>query len=636
MTATGLGSTLQDSRGTLDKVAGVVIIALGVLFLITPFVPKLNREWRPDALISRAGSGGPLIAGAAFAFAWTPCIGPTLGAILTAASTQDSLGDGAVLLLCYSLGLSVPFLLTALRLHPRVGRVPLAARPLRRDHGGIRARADHDGRAPADRRADAPEQRGAAGARRARAEPVRRALSRRRFSRGRRCRPRGHGARPRDVPRADRALPARDVRLRRGEPDHLHQPADRGVDRRARVVLDRGRGVLAPDAPPRGSRARGHGGLRRRHARHRVPDARPRRRAGSGSGRSRSSSPTRRPARASASTSRRCATPARRWSPRGRSSARSSTSRRSSSSRPIPRARSRSRRARRWRTSAWRLARWSGKSIFGPDHSEEIQGHARRALDGESFETHGTLGDGTYDCSWRPMEGGGVIGVAIDVTARHRSEERLAHLAYHDPLTGLPNRTTVEEQLARELARAVREAQAGRGDLHRPRPLQARQRLARARRRRPGARRRGATDPRRDPRRRPARAARRRRVHARLPRPGPDRRRGRRHEDPRGPRRHAGARRGRVPDRGVDRDRGRPGRRRMRRGPAQARRHRDVRRQAGRARLLRALQRRGRGQPRQAHAHRRACAARSPRTSSSCTTSRSTTSPRASCAAWRR
>jgi cytochrome c-type biogenesis protein len=114
MTATGLGSALQDSRGTLDKIAGIVIVALGVLFLLTPFVPKLNREWRPDALISRAGSGGPLIAGAAFAFAWTPCIGPTLGAILTAASTQDQLGDGAVLLLFYSLGLSVPFLLTAL------------------------------------------------------------------------------------------------------------------------------------------------------------------------------------------------------------------------------------------------------------------------------------------------------------------------------------------------------------------------------------------------------------------------------------------------------------------------------------------------------------------------------------------
>jgi cytochrome c-type biogenesis protein len=84
-----------------------------VFFLLTPFVPRLNREWRPEALMARAGSGGPLIAGAAFAFAWTPCVGPTLGAILTAAATRQDLSEGAVLLVFYSAGLAVPFLLTA-------------------------------------------------------------------------------------------------------------------------------------------------------------------------------------------------------------------------------------------------------------------------------------------------------------------------------------------------------------------------------------------------------------------------------------------------------------------------------------------------------------------------------------------
>jgi cytochrome c-type biogenesis protein len=113
MTATSLGSVLKDGRGTLDKVAGAVIIALGVFFLLTPFVDRLNREWRPEALISRAGSGGPLVAGAAFAFAWTPCVGPTLGSILTAASVSDTVAKGGILLLFYSLGLAVPFLLTA-------------------------------------------------------------------------------------------------------------------------------------------------------------------------------------------------------------------------------------------------------------------------------------------------------------------------------------------------------------------------------------------------------------------------------------------------------------------------------------------------------------------------------------------
>jgi cytochrome c-type biogenesis protein len=76
-------------------------------------VDRFNHEWRPEALISRAGTGGPVLAGAAFAVAWTPCVGPTLGSILTAASVSDTVGKGGILLLFYSLGLAVPFLLTA-------------------------------------------------------------------------------------------------------------------------------------------------------------------------------------------------------------------------------------------------------------------------------------------------------------------------------------------------------------------------------------------------------------------------------------------------------------------------------------------------------------------------------------------
>jgi cytochrome c-type biogenesis protein len=114
MTATGLGATLRDSKETLDRIAGILIISMGVFFLLTPFVPRLNREWRPDALIRRAGAGGPVIAGLAFAIAWTPCVGPTLASILAAASTSDTVGHGGVLLAFYSLGLALPFLLTAL------------------------------------------------------------------------------------------------------------------------------------------------------------------------------------------------------------------------------------------------------------------------------------------------------------------------------------------------------------------------------------------------------------------------------------------------------------------------------------------------------------------------------------------
>ena len=112
--ATAVGSTLDDHRRALEKGGAVLIIALGAFFLITPFITRLNREWHVDRLMRGAGRGGPVVAGAAFALAWTPCIGPTLTAILGAAAISRSAAHGALLLAFYSAGLGIPFLCTAL------------------------------------------------------------------------------------------------------------------------------------------------------------------------------------------------------------------------------------------------------------------------------------------------------------------------------------------------------------------------------------------------------------------------------------------------------------------------------------------------------------------------------------------
>jgi cytochrome c-type biogenesis protein len=128
LTATRIGSALSEHREVLDKVAAAFIIAMGVLFVASFFVVRLNREWHPHGLIERAGKGGPMIAGAAFAIAWTPCIGPTLGAILSAASTTGSAARGALLLAVYSAGLAIPFLLTAVAFNRMTGAFDVVKR----------------------------------------------------------------------------------------------------------------------------------------------------------------------------------------------------------------------------------------------------------------------------------------------------------------------------------------------------------------------------------------------------------------------------------------------------------------------------------------------------------------------------
>lgn len=114
LSATAIGSGLRDHQATLTNISAILIIVMGMLFVASPFVARVNKEWRLDALMRRAGSGGPLVAGAAFAIAWSPCVGPTLGSILTAAANADSTARGGALLAVYSAGLGLPFLATAL------------------------------------------------------------------------------------------------------------------------------------------------------------------------------------------------------------------------------------------------------------------------------------------------------------------------------------------------------------------------------------------------------------------------------------------------------------------------------------------------------------------------------------------
>lgn len=114
MSATVIGSSLNAHKHALEQAGGVVIILMGLVFLSTPFIAIFNREWHSETLLRLAGRGGPVVAGAAFAIAWTPCTSITLGAILTQAAVSNSAAHGALLLAFYSAGLAIPFLLIAL------------------------------------------------------------------------------------------------------------------------------------------------------------------------------------------------------------------------------------------------------------------------------------------------------------------------------------------------------------------------------------------------------------------------------------------------------------------------------------------------------------------------------------------
>lgn len=111
--ASSIGAVLRTHMDILAQLAGIVIIIMGLHFLGVFRIGFLNREARFQGGGTPATLTGAYIMGLAFAFGWTPCIGPVLGAILGIAGTKDTVGAGALLLAAYSLGLAVPFWIAA-------------------------------------------------------------------------------------------------------------------------------------------------------------------------------------------------------------------------------------------------------------------------------------------------------------------------------------------------------------------------------------------------------------------------------------------------------------------------------------------------------------------------------------------
>lgn len=113
-TASVLGSFIVEYRDALARVAGLVVIAFGVLMLGIIKVPWLYGEARFEMGRAKSfGGAAALVMGMAFAFGWTPCVGPVLGTILALAGTTGDIGRGVALLGAYAIGLGVPFIATA-------------------------------------------------------------------------------------------------------------------------------------------------------------------------------------------------------------------------------------------------------------------------------------------------------------------------------------------------------------------------------------------------------------------------------------------------------------------------------------------------------------------------------------------
>ncbi|EKF17363.1 cytochrome c biogenesis CcdA family protein [Nitratireductor pacificus] len=112
-TASLIGRTIAQYFDVLSVIAGVIIIIMGLHFLGVFRIALLYREARVQVTRKPAGLAGSFVMGLAFAFGWTPCVGPVLAAILFVAGSEGSAARGAMLLAVYSLGIGIPFILAA-------------------------------------------------------------------------------------------------------------------------------------------------------------------------------------------------------------------------------------------------------------------------------------------------------------------------------------------------------------------------------------------------------------------------------------------------------------------------------------------------------------------------------------------
>ena len=114
LSATGLGQLLRDHQSVLTRLSGTLMLSMALFLLGSLFLraPWLYQEKRFHPQLGGFGNAAPAVAGVAFGFGWSPCIGPILGSILGIAANQHRVWAGGTLLAVYSLGLGLPFLLS--------------------------------------------------------------------------------------------------------------------------------------------------------------------------------------------------------------------------------------------------------------------------------------------------------------------------------------------------------------------------------------------------------------------------------------------------------------------------------------------------------------------------------------------